>query len=174
MDQVLKKTRSKLVKLNNNICNARNIRNIYICNNTMVAVENMTDDKFRVEMTAIENAIANQKNYFFHDVLVRDNQIMLALVHEVGLKFTPKKGYLYKVIKEVANKARRRGLLINPIDGELYSKKPNPNTDEMKPSAMGWAQTQGILKRELHEASEYLRRVHLSRTWGRMNPLKTK
>ena len=156
MDQVLKKTRSKLVKLNNNICNARNI-----CNNTMVAVENMTDDKFRVEMTAIENAIANQKNYFFHDVLVRDNQIMLALVHEVGLKFS--EGYLYKVIKEVANKARRRGLLINPIDGELYSKKPNPNTDEIKPSAMGWAQTQGILKRELHEASEYLRREFLRR-----------
>ena len=118
----------------------------------------MTNDEFRAEMTAIENAMVNRKNYFFRDV--RGKQIIGALNHEVGVKFS--KGYLFEVIKETANKARRRGLLINPVDGELHSKKRG-DPEKMKPSATGWAQTQGILMRELHEASEYLRREFLRR-----------
>ena len=135
----------------------------------MAAVENMTSAQLRATMTAIENAIVNQKDLFFKDV--SEKQIIGALLRELGIKFA--EGYLYKLLQEVANKARRRGLLLNPIHNQSYSTAVG-NTERMKPSEMGWAQTQGILKRELHEASEYLRRVHLSRTWGRMNPLKTK
>ena len=43
---------------------------------------------------------------------VRGKQIIRALLKEVGVKFA--KGYLYKMLKGVANEARRRSLLINP------------------------------------------------------------
>ena len=124
----------------------------------MAAVENMTGAQLRATMTAIENAIVNQKDLFFKDV--SEKQIIGALLRELGIKFA--EGYLYKLLQEVANKARRRGLLLNPSRNESYSTAVG-NTERMKPSKMGWAQTQGILKRELHEASEYLRREFLRR-----------
>ena len=145
----------------------------------MAAVENMTGAQLRATMTAIENAIVNQKDLFFKDV--SEKQIIGALLRELGIKFA--EGYLYKLLQEVANKARRRGLLYNPIRNQSYSTAVG-NTERMKPSAMGWAQTQGILVRELHEARIYLRNMLSDRLrqtvplrWSRTfrgNPLKTK
>ena len=146
MDQVLKRTRFKVSKLNN------------ICNNTMVAVENMTNAQIRELIEELERAIASRKDVRFHKV--SDKQIISALLFELDIRFA--EGYLYKLLQEVANKARRRGLLLNPIHNQSYSTAVG-NTERMKPSEMGWAQTQGILKRELHEASEYLRREFLRR-----------
>ena len=125
MDQVLKKTRSKLVKLNNNICNARNICN---CNNTMVAVEEMTNARIRELIEELERVIANRKDLLFHDV--SDKQIISALLFELDIRFA--KGYLYKLLQEVANKARRRGPLSNPIHNQSYSTAVG-NTERMGP-----------------------------------------
>ena len=124
----------------------------------MVAVENMTNGELRAELSRVSFAIADRQNLLFRDV--RDKQIISALLSELSIRFA--EGYLYKLLQEVANKARRRGLLYNPIHNQSYSTAVG-NTERMKPSKMGWAQTQGILKRELHEASEYLRREFLRR-----------
>ena len=120
----------------------------------MVAVEEMTNAQLRGEIENLERVIANRRDLFFHDV--SDKQIIGALLRELGIRFA--EGYLYRLLQEVANKARRRGLLNNPIRNESYSTAVG-NTERMKPSAMGWAQTQGILVRELHEARIYLRNV---------------
>ena len=89
---------------------------------------------------------------------VTGRQIISALLREVGVHFA--KGYLYQVIKGVANEARRRSLLINPnqYDRQTYSAAVG-NTDNMLPSALGWEQTKGILMRHLAEAELYLTRV---------------
>ena len=124
----------------------------------MVAVENMTNAQIRELIVELERVIASRKDVRFHEV--SDKQIISALLFELDIRFA--EGYLYKLLQEVANKARRRGLLSNPIHNQSYSTAVG-NTERMKPSKMGWAQTQGILKRELHEASEYLRREFLRR-----------
>ena len=145
----------------------------------MVAVENMTNGELRAELSRVSFAIADRQDLLFRDV--RDKQIISALLSELSIRFA--KGYLYKLLQEVANKARRRGLLNNPIHNQSYSTAVG-NTERMKPSAMGWAQTQGILVRELHEARIYLRNMLSDRLrqtaplrWSRTfrgNPLKTK
>ena len=120
----------------------------------MVAVEEMTNAQLRGEIENLERVIADRKDLFFHQV--NDKQIIGALLRELGIRFA--EGYLYRLLQEVANKARRRGLLNNPIRNESYSTAVG-NTERMKPSAMGWAQTQGILVRELHEARIHLRNM---------------
>jgi len=142
VDQKLKRTRINGTKLNN----------------TMVAVEEMTNARIRELIEELERVIANRKDLYFRDV--RDKQIISALLCELSLRFA--EGYLYKLLQEVANKARRRGLLSNPIHNQSYSTAVG-NTERMKPSAMGWAQTQGILVRELHDARRYLRQLLESR-----------
>ena len=145
----------------------------------MVAVENMTNAQIRELIEELERAIASRKDVRFHKV--SDKQIISALLFELDIRFA--KGYLYKLLQEVANKARRRGLLLNPSRNQSYSTAVG-NTERMKPSAMGWAQTQGILVRELHEARIYLRNMLSDRLrqtaplrWSRTfhgNPLRTK
>ena len=145
----------------------------------MVAVENMTNAQIRELIEELERVIASRKDVRFHEV--SDKQIISALLFELDIRFA--EGYLYKLLQEVANKARRRGLLCNPIHNQSYSTAVG-NTERMKPSAMGWAQTQGILVRELHEARIYLRNMLSDRLrqtaplrWSRTfhgNPLRTK
>ena len=120
----------------------------------MVAVEEMTNARIRELIEELERVIANRKDLLFHDV--SDKQIISALLRDLDIRFA--EGYLYNLLQEVANKARRRGLLNNPIRNESYSTAVG-NTERMKPSEMGWAQTQGILVRELHEARIHLRNV---------------
>ena len=84
---------------------------------------------------------------------VCDNQIIRALLREVGFRFA--QGFLYEVLQGVANEARRRHLLINPnpLTRQLYSAAVG-STHRMKPSLFGWEQIKGILSRHLHEARE--------------------
>ena len=124
----------------------------------MVAVENMTNGELRAELSRVSFAIADRQDLLFRDV--SDKQIISALLCELSIRFA--EGYLYKLLQEVANKARRRGLLSNPIHNQSYSTAVG-NTERMKPSALGWAQTQGILMRELHDARRYLRQLLNSR-----------
>ena len=139
----------------------------------------MTNAQIEILIEELERVIASRKDVRFHEV--SDKQIISALLFELDIRFA--EGYLYKLLQEVANKARRRGLLYNPIRNQSYSTAVG-NTERMKPSAMGWAQTQGILVRELHEARIYLRNMLSDRLrqtaplrWSRTfrgNPLKTK
>ena len=92
----------------------------------------------------------------FHYDKVAGKQIISALLLEVNVRFA--EGFLYRVLQEVANEARRRNLLINPnpFSRETYSSAVG-NTDRMLPSQTGWEQTKGILIRHLDEATEHLR-----------------
>ena len=130
----------------------------------MVAVENETTTQITVWYNVLLKKI---KRRWCQYEDVAEKQIISALLWETGLVHGAT-GYVYRVLKEVANEARASGLLANPIGNELWSRKVG-NTDRMKPSADGWAQTQGILTRHLALAAENLFKILLSRT-----PLGTK
>ena len=86
-------------------------------------------------------------------------QIIKALLKEIGRKFAD--GFLYRVIQDVANEARRRCLLINPnpFDRTMQYSDAVGNVQRMLPSAVGWEQTKGILSRQLKQGEEYLQRL---------------
>jgi len=97
------------------------------------------------------------KNLNYEDVAGR--QIISALLHETGLAHGAT-GFVYEVIQGAANEARRRGLLLNPnnYDRQTYSTAVG-NTERMMPSAVGWAQTKGVLVRHVQNAAALLRRI---------------
>jgi len=66
-------------------------------------------------------------------------QIITALLANVGLDYAT--GDLYEKIQNIANEARKRGLLHG---GQAYG-----DTDLMMPSRTGWEQTKGIQRRVL-------------------------
>ena len=66
-------------------------------------------------------------------------QIITALLANVGLDYAT--GDLYEKIQNIANEARKRGLLLG---GQAYG-----DTDLMMPSRTGWEQTKGIQRRVL-------------------------
>ena len=85
-------------------------------------------------------------------------QIVKALLKEIGRRFADNGGFLYRVIQDVANEARRRSLLINPnpFDRTMQYSDAVGNVQRMMPSAVGWEQTKGILTRQLKQGEEYL------------------
>ena len=131
----------------------------------MVAVEHETT----TQVTVWYNALQAIKRRWCRYEDVADKQIISALLWETQLVHGAT-GYVYHVLQEVANEARRRGLLINPNPHtqETYSTSVG-NTGRMKPSADGWERTQGILSRHLAQGAELLFKILLSRT-----PLGTK
>jgi hypothetical protein len=98
------------------------------------------------ELGVLENI--TRKDLIFN--AVAGKQILSALLQETGLNFA--RGYVYRVLQNVMNEARRRHLLVNPISQETYSSAVG-NTNRMRPSATGWEQTKGILARHLHDAA---------------------
>ena len=78
---------------------------------------------------------------------------------EIGRRYAD--GFLYRVIQDVANEARRRCLLINPnpYDRTMRYSDAVGNVQRMMPSAVGWEQTKGILSRQLKQGEEYLQRL---------------
>ena len=82
---------------------------------------------------------------------VSNLQIIAALNKECDRSFA--QGILYQVLKEVANEARRKGLLRNPNRwGNEFARHGSEDTGRMKPSAQGWEMTKGILSRQLADA----------------------
>ena len=121
----------------------------------------------KTKMVAIEHETTSQITVWYNVLLairrrwcryedVAEKQIISALLWETGL-VNGATGYVYAVLKEAANEARRTGLLINPNHHtqETYSTSVG-NTDRMKPSADGWERTQGILSRHLGQGAEKL------------------
>ena len=126
----------------------------------MVAVENETT----TQITVWYNMLQKIRRRWCQYEDVAEKQIISALLWETGLVHGAT-GYVYAVLREAVNEARRSGLLVNPNPHtqETYSTAVG-NTDRMKPSADGWAQTQGILTRHLAQGAEKLFRILLSRT----------
>ena len=88
---------------------------------------------------------------------VRGKQIIGALLKEVGVKFA--KGYIYKMLKGVANEARRRSLLINP-NGSTPLSSAYGDVNGMFPSQTGWDQ---ILMRHIANAEIHLGEILFGR-----------
>ena len=129
----------------------------------MVAVEHETT----TQVTVWYNALQAIKRRWCRYEDVADKQIISALLWETQL-LEGATGYVYHVLQEAANEARRRRLLKNQVGDDLWSSKVG-NVGRMKPSAHGWEQTQGILSRHLAQGAELLFKILLSRT-----PLGTK
>jgi hypothetical protein len=124
----------------------------------MVAVEHETTTQITVWYNALHAITRRWCRY--EDVAER--QIISALLWETQLVHGAT-GFVYHVLQEAANEARRTGLLLNPTAATLYSTAVG-NADRMKPSADGWEQTQGILSRHLAQGAETLLKILLSRT----------
>ena len=120
-----------------------------------VPIEQETNMRIQVCLRKLTGI--RMKNFNYEDVAGR--QIISALLHETGLA-NGARGFVYEVIQGAANEARRRGLLLNPnnYDRQTYSTAVG-NTERMMPSAMGWAQTKGVLVRHVQNAAALLRRI---------------
>ena len=124
----------------------------------MVAIEHETT----TQITVWYNAMLAIRRRWCRYEDVAEKQIISALLWETRLVHGAT-GYVYRVLQEAANEARRKGLLLNPTAATLYSTAVG-NADRMKPSADGWEQTQGILSRHLAQGAETLLKILLSRT----------
>ena len=82
-------------------------------------------------------------------------QVFGALLKECKLGY--QQGFIKEVLQSVCNEARTLGLLVNPnpFTREVYSTDLG-NTNNMRPSVIGWPQIQGILRRHLHNAVLHL------------------
>ncbi len=98
---------------------------------------------------------------------VKGKQIIRALLKEVDVKFA--KGYIYQMLKGVANEARRRSLLINP-NGSTPMSSEYGDVNGMFPSLTGWEQTKGILMRHIANAEIHLGEILFGRNLNRRAP----
>ena len=91
-------------------------------------------------------------------------QIFGALLKECKLGY--QNGFIKEVLQSVCNEARTLGLLVNPnpFTREVYSTDLG-NTNNMRPSVIGWPQIQGILRRHLHNAVLHLEEMLETRGW---------
>ena len=91
-----------------------------------------------------------KRNAFYSEV--RDKQILSALLYELTVKFASPETNLYQVLKDTANEARRRKLLVNPTEFGTYSDQVTTNVGKMRPRENGWEMIKGILYRRIYEA----------------------
>ena len=91
-------------------------------------------------------------------------QIFGALLKECKLGY--QQGFIKEVLQSVCNEARNLGLLVNPnpFTREQFSTDLG-NTNNMRPSVIGWPQIQGILRRHLHNAVLHLEEMLDSNGW---------
>ena len=103
---------------------------------------------------------------------VASRQIMSAFLKTCNLNGVPNDSYTWRVLKNVANEARRRGLLFNPnpYSRETYSAAVQANCDNMRPSRHGWEMTKGILKKHLLNSRRDLNRMILKREQNWLTP----
>ena len=96
-------------------------------------------------------------------------QIFAALLKECNLGF--QQGFIKEVLQSVCNEARVSGLLINPnpFTRELHSADVG-NTNNMRPSVIGWCRIQGILRRHLHNAVLHLEEMLDASGWFTAGP----
>ena len=91
-----------------------------------------------------------KRNAFYSEVC--DKQILSALLYELTVKFASPETRLYQVLKDTANEARRRKLLVNPTQFGTYSDQVSTNVSKMKPRKTKWEMIKGILYRRIYEA----------------------
>lgn len=75
-------------------------------------------------------------------------QIIAALNKNLGVDFAT--GTLYHMQREVANEARTKNKLVNPVEGSTYSDAVNWNVGAMKPRPGCWEFVKGIQSRRFH------------------------
>ena len=130
--------------------------------NAMVVMEHESSSVIRHWLGRLDGI--KRKNHSYEDVAGR--QILSALLRETGLDSGVKHGsYIYRLFQEVINEARMRGLLLNP---NPYTREQRSrgygNTANMRPCAIGWEQTKGILTRYMVDARANLARILRSRS----------
>ena len=114
-------------------------------------------------------------NYEFRELSYDDvasRQIMSALLKTCNLHGVPNDSYTWRVLKNVANQARRRGLLFNPnpYSRETYSAAVQANCDNMRPSRHGWEMTKGILMKHVVNSTADLRLLIFKREQNWLTP----
>ena len=130
--------------------------------------EQMSLPQLRQELTLQESIVMLDLPYDE----VASRQIMSALLRTCSLGGVPNDSYTWRVLKAVANEARRRGLLFNPnpYSRQTYSAALQANCDNMRPSRHGWEMTKGILMKHVVNSTTDLRVLILKREQNWLTP----